>query len=84
MYLSWEEPEFYLRNGIIQNYSIVKKKKEAENFEESITVNITSHLVDLLEPYSNYSFEITAYNKIGHGPPATSNVFTLQDGKKYL
>ncbi|XP_057294079.1 receptor-type tyrosine-protein phosphatase S-like isoform X2 [Hydractinia symbiolongicarpus] len=79
VYLSWEKPEFYLRNGIIQNYSIVKKKKEAEYFEEPITVNITSHLVNLLEPYSNYSFKITAYNQIGHGPHTTLNISTLQD-----
>jgi len=72
------------QNGIITNYSIILKPVVTANQTEvKITTLELNATVGDLVPHTLYNITVTAFTRIGPGPPSTPviMVMTPQDGK---
>ena len=71
--LAWDPPTAANQNGIIRTYTInVSVLPSRENFQ--LTANNTELHLEVLHPYYNYSFVISA---VTTGPGPTSSVYTI-------
>ena len=71
--LAWDPPAAANRNGIIRTYTVnVSVSPSGENIQ--LTVNNTEYHLEMLHPYYNYSFVISAVTT-GRGP--ASSVYTI-------
>ena len=71
--LAWDPPAAANRNGIIRTYTVnVSVSPSGENIQ--LTANNTQLYLEMLHPYYNYSFVISAVTT-GPGPP--SSVYTI-------
>ena len=81
--LAWDPPAAANRNGIIRTYAInVSVSPSGENIQ--LTANNTEYHLEMLHPYYNYSFVISA---VTTGPGPASSVYTItteEEGKVSL
>ena len=71
-------------NGVISNYLLQCYTAMIENkIMHALSLNVAQDTGTLteLQPYTNYSCNITAHNIHGEGRAATTSVVTMQDGK---
>ena len=81
IYVTWEAPDYYLRNGIIERYIIFYNASTGEN--KNITTNQTFYMFENFKKYTNYTFAVQAVNQIGKGPFMYITEQTMEDGKSY-
>ena len=79
IYITWEAPDLYLRNGIIESYIIFYNASTGEN--KTITTNQTSYMFENLQKYTNYTFAVQAVNQIGKGRIVHITEQTMEDCK---
>ena len=77
--LSWDPPEYELRNGQIREY-MIRVTHERSGLQYTITSSTTQYLLHSLLPFHTYIFEVAAVT-IGVGPYTQELVVTLlEDG----
>lgn len=78
--ISWQPPIEEQQNGDIRQYRITLRENPTGREWNMITVS-TSHLLDFLHPYYNYTVRVAAYT-VAVGPYSESLQFTThEDGK---
>ncbi|XP_046846179.1 receptor-type tyrosine-protein phosphatase S-like isoform X2 [Xenia sp. Carnegie-2017] len=78
--LKWKEN--FNGNEIIRLFSLVyfiNSSKMTSSKHVTFSSSTTTHQVNLLQPYSNYIFQISATNRIGESDLTSVSVDTLQD-----
>ena len=81
--LSWEPPEFELRNGRVREY-LIRVTHNRTRLQYTITSSSTQYLLQSLLPFHTYIFEVAAVT-IGIGPYTNQLIVTLlEDGMPYL
>ena len=84
---SWQLPPADDRNGVIAGFKLFYKKKGSAGSQIMVLVNSGSTLtrvVNGLDKYTEYEFQVLAYTSVGDGPNSTvKSERTEEDGKKY-
>ncbi len=82
---SWQLPPENARNGIIIGFKLFYKKKDSAGSPTTSVINngaSRSKVVTNLEEYTEYEFQVLAFNSVGDGPKSSVKVArTLEDGK---
>ena len=78
--ISWQPPIEEQQNGDIRQYRITLREDPTGREWSLITVT-TSHLLDFLHPYYNYTVRVAAYT-IDVGPYSESMLFTTHEDSK--
>ena len=77
--VAWEPPS--TPNGVIVAYTLYYSD-EVDTSNITIAGELTSHELDMLSPYTNYSIAVAARTSAGEGPSSNSTrVRTDQDGE---
>lgn len=77
--LSWK-PGFDGHSSVT-GYRLEIKRESGKFMMLESNLSVTSYRVSNLDPYTTYTFRISAHNAIGLSPGATVTNRTLQDGK---
>ncbi|KAM4699252.1 target of Nesh-SH3 isoform 23-T23 [Discoglossus pictus] len=74
--LDWEQPD----NDTVTEYEVVTHENGAPPGKDTliITTNQTHSTVEDLKPNTNYSFQVTAKNALGAGPPSPTLPFNTE------
>ena len=83
IFLSWSEPLFEHRNGIIRDYYVVVREVDTGNvvYDQSIGVPLPELRVNSLHPNYNYVCTVAAIT-VARGPDtAPVNLMMLEDGE---
>ncbi len=84
--LIWTEIACLDRNGVITSYMI--QYGEGTNTDMTITTpsNATTHLINGLKPFTQYTFIVAAVNSVNTGlfSNASDNITTLEDSKQFF
>ncbi len=81
--VSWLPPED--ENGIIIEYRIHVKEQGVNSSERVVNVSggATSKLVNLLKPYTNYTFRMRARTSAGYGNFGVTETARTYEGRMY-
>ena len=84
--VTWNVPVLNDLNGVLLNYSINYSGIEIDTVPRVIYLsnpNLTNQSITLtiLEEYTTYSINVSAYTKVGRGPDAVVTQRTNQDGE---
>ena len=83
---SWQLTPADSQNGIITGFKLFYKKKDSAGPATMVPINSGGTLtkdVTGLNMYTEYEFQVLAYNSVGDGPNSTIKVEkTMEDGKK--
>ena len=77
--LTWGPPDLDSLNGVLVGYHI-QCSNGRRDYSQNVTSSQNTTTISGLQPFNNYSCNITARNIIGEGPAATANLTTEQDG----
>ena len=84
---SWQLPPAYSRHGIIAGFKLSYKKKGFIGSIHVETINggtTFSGVINGLDKYTEYEFQVLAFTSHGDGPKSSVVVErTLKDGKKF-
>ena len=84
---SWQLTPADSQNGIITGFKLFYKKKHSPRPATMVPINsggILTKDVTGLNKYTEYEFQVLAYNSVGDGPNSTVKVEeTMEDGKKF-
>ena len=80
--ITWERVACHQRNGEIDGYNVTYYPKDDESDKITATVHRVTEsnrtfLAIGLQPLTNYTFEVQAFNGIGYGPAASATFQTL-------
>lgn len=80
--VSWEPPLPQYRNGPILAYNVTVTNAVTDSFvHSSIVPTTTTTTIGGLQPFTPYSFTLSARTSVGYGPPDTLTEVTLEDCK---
>lgn len=79
IHVSWDPPLPHLRNGPILVYNLTVTDVSTGLTLQSTILQVTSHTVTSLRPFSTYGFTLSARTSVGYGPENTISGTTLED-----
>ena len=83
---TWQLPPSYSRHGIIAGFKLLYKKKGLMESIHVVTINggtALSGVINGLDKYTEYEFQVLAFTSHGDGPKSSVVVErTMEDGKK--
>ena len=79
----WRPIPIEQQNCFITGYT-VRMVQPDSNFKREVPAGITSYMVSVLSPFTEYTFEVCAKTKTGPGPAASVKFKTKEDGKTYI
>ena len=85
---SWQLPPASAQNGIIRGFKLYYKKKDSSGSQTVELINsgsIRSKVVNGLDKFTEYEFQVLAYTSVGDGPKSSKKYQrTNEDGKKLM
>ncbi|XP_064476287.1 receptor-type tyrosine-protein phosphatase F-like [Ornithodoros turicata] len=66
--ITWKEPDCALSHGAIKGYKLKPRRRKAPQGILERTTTMKSITFNRLSPFTNYTFELSAWNTAGYGP----------------